>query len=1130
MKVTAIEEFREIESMKLDELVGSIQTFELSMKDRTEKKNKSIAFVSNTDEESESDKEADEDISEALVLLGKQFNKILRRTRPRTNVKHIQPDISKQENMSRKPRTEDRNIQGRGVQRHECEGYGHIKAECPTYLKKQKKCLNVISWSDEESESDNEATKSVNAMTGKCESDSDSDEDVSYNKHAATYKELCIKSGELCKTNEEQRKTIAQLEKEKQVHLSTIANLENEASMIKSQFESMDKQLRLLNNGTDRKHGQMFPHPAPHQRRSRSCQHHGPHQRPPRYESWRCYYCGKYGLIKAQCYKLHGYRYKGRQVSPPPKKAEKKKFWKTKSNVEIKALIAHTSFKVSSKEDWYFDSGCSRHMTGEKKYLNEINPYTISFVTFGDGAKGEIKGIGNLINKGLPKLNDVLLVKGLTPNLISISQLCDQGLKVNFTKNECLITNDKNTVIMKGARSKDNCYLWIPQETAHTSITNLLSKEDEVRLWHQKLGHLHLKGMKRIIAEDAIRGIPKLSIEEGSICGECQVEAIWDCDSFKCPGPDGINIGLFTDFWDLTKIDLLKKNSEFHRHGTPTKGLNSTFIALIPKVDSPQKVADFRPIALVNSVYKILAKVLANRLRRVIGNVVAHSQSAFVKDRQILDGILIANEVVDDAKRNRKDLLMFKVDFEKAYDSVDWGYLEKVMFKMNFPATWCRWIMECVTTATASVLVNGSPTDEFGLERGLRQGNPLSPFLFLLAAEGLNVMMNSLVSRQLSMPYGIGVHNEVLISHLQFADDTLLIGEKSWANVRALKSVLLLFESVSGLKVNFHKSMLFGINVNDSWLHEAVVVMRCNYGRLPFLYLGLPIGGDSRKLRFWDPVVSRIRKRLSGWKCKNLSFGGRLILLKFVMSSVPVYFLSFFKAPSGIISSLESMFSHFFWGGCEENRKTSWIKWDSICLNKANGGLGVRRLKEFNFSLLGKWVWRCLEEKDSLWCKVLQAKYGQEGGRLRFGEGVGSHWWRSMNDVRVGAGLGDAQWLLDNITRKVGDGCETRFWTDPWLSDCSLQRSFGRLFDLTVDKNVSVADMFAAGWDLGGEAWKWRRRLYAWEEELVVEGVGRLANVVLQVGARDIWVHLAKGCSLEGDDLYLAVILEQTSY
>jgi len=106
-------------------------------------------------------------------------------------------------------------------------------------------------------------------------------------------------------------------------------------------------------------------------------------------------------------------------------------------------------------------------------------------------------------------------------------------------------------------------------------------------------------------------------------------------------------------------------------------------------------VADFRPIALVSSVYKILSKVLANRLRMVVGNVVSASQSAFIKGRQILDGILIANELVDDAKCNNKELLLFKVDFEKAYDSVDWRYLDEVMVKMNFPRLWCSWIMEC---------------------------------------------------------------------------------------------------------------------------------------------------------------------------------------------------------------------------------------------------------------------------------------------------------------------------------------------------------------------------------------------------------------------------------------------------
>jgi hypothetical protein len=202
---------------------------------------------------------------------------------------------------------------------------------------------------------------------------------------------------------------------------------------------------------------------------------------------------------------------------------------------------------------------------------------------------------------------------------------------------------------------------------------------------------------------------------------EAEVKAaVGDCDSFKSPGPDGINFGFIKDFWAELKGDIMRFISEFHRNGKLTRGLNATFIALIPKVDSPQRLNDFRPISLVGSLYKILAKVLANRLRLVIGSVISESQTAFVKDRQILDGILIANEIVDEAKKSKKELLLFKVDFEKAYDSVDWGYLDAVMGRMDFPPLWRKWMKECVCTATASVLVNGSPTDEFPLERGLR--------------------------------------------------------------------------------------------------------------------------------------------------------------------------------------------------------------------------------------------------------------------------------------------------------------------------------------------------------------------------------------------------------------------------
>ena len=312
--------------------------------------------------------------------------------------------------------------------------------------------------------------------------------------------------------------------------------------------------------------------------------------------------------------------------------------------------------------------------------------------------------------------------------------------------------------------------------------------------------------------------------------------AVWDCDNFKSPGPDGISFGFIKFFWDMLKGDVMRFLVEFHRNGKLAKGINSTFIALIPKVDSPQSMNDFRPISLVGCMYKILAKVLANRLRSIIGSVVSDAQSAFIKGRQILDGILVANEVVDDARSRKKELLLFKVDFEKAYDSIDWNYLEQVMIKMRFPTLWRKWITECVGTATTSVLVNGSPTEEFPLGKGLRQGDPLSPFLFLLETEGFHVLMEAFAVNNLFTGYTVGCHDPVVLSHLQFADDTIILCEKSWANIRATRAILLLFEDLSRLKVNFSKSLLVGININGSWLSEAATVLNCKVGTIPFMY------------------------------------------------------------------------------------------------------------------------------------------------------------------------------------------------------------------------------------------------------------------------------------------------------
>src|ERR1051325_9030882 len=234
-----------------------------------------------------------------------------------------------------------------------------------------------------------------------------------------------------------------------------------------------------------------------------------------KFQRWRCHYCGRFGHIKSFCYRLHGYPNQTPYVKPKNIKVPYTQKWKKRTA----ALIAHTSLRVSAKEDWYFDSGCSKHMTGNRNLLKDVKPHSVSSVTFGDGAKGEIKGIGNSNWSGVPSLNGVLLVKGLAANLISISQLCDMGLTVNFTKSECLVINDEQVVIMKGVRSKDNCYLWESENTTLPSVCPTDKDEEEVKLWQQESDHPHFRGMKRISSIERIRRLSRLHMDKGRICG-----------------------------------------------------------------------------------------------------------------------------------------------------------------------------------------------------------------------------------------------------------------------------------------------------------------------------------------------------------------------------------------------------------------------------------------------------------------------------------------------------------------------------------------------------------------------------------------------------------------------------------
>jgi hypothetical protein len=163
-------------------------------------------------------------------------------------------------------------------------------------------------------------------------------------------------------------------------------------------------------------------------------------------------------------------------------------------------------------------------------------------------------------------------------------------------------------------------------------------------------------------------------------------------------------------------------------------------------------------------------------------------------------------------------------------------------------------------------------------------------------------------------------------------------------------------------------------------------------------------------------------------------------------------------------------------------------------------------MREFNVSLLGKWCWRLLVDKGSMWYRVLIVRYGEEDGRLAVGGRSVSSWWKEVASIRDGLGEVGEGWFRDNVERKVGDGVDTAFWLDPWVGGVPLSVRFGRLFNLAVNKSISVADMCELGWDEGGEAWQWRRRLWAWEEELLGECRILLSDISLQHNSTDRWV------------------------
>jgi hypothetical protein len=469
-------------------------------------------------------------------------------------------------------------------------------------------------------------------------------------------------------------------------------------------------------------------------------------------------------------------------------------------------------------------------------------------------------------------------------------------------------------------------------------------------------------------------------------------EVIKGMDRDKAPGPDGFSMAFFQDCWEVIKGDFMAVFEEFHARGKFVKSINSTFISLIPKVQGAKEVKDFRPISLVGGVYKIISKVLANRMRKVMDKIISKPQNAFVKGRQILDSVLIANECLDSRIKSEEPGVLCKLDMEKAYDHVDWSFLLYLLRRCGFGEKWCSWIQHCISSVRFSVLINGVPSGFFGCSRGVRQGDPLSPFLFVLVMEAFSRMLGAFTERGLISGFSVGSSGQdrVNVYHLLFADDTLVFCGANTSQIRHLGALLVCFEAVAGLKVNLSKSILIPVGHVEN-VGQLAGLLGCGFGEVPLKYLGLPLGASFKLKSMWVGLEDMMLRRLAPWKRLYLSKGGRVTLIKSTLSNMPTYMLSLFPIPIAVAKRLEKIQRDFLWGGMNDDFKYHLVEWDKVCTPIDEGGLGIRNIRRFNQALLGKWLWRFAHEEGAWWRSVLVAKYGSDWGGWRSGVISGSH-------------------------------------------------------------------------------------------------------------------------------------------
>jgi hypothetical protein len=495
-------------------------------------------------------------------------------------------------------------------------------------------------------------------------------------------------------------------------------------------------------------------------------------------------------------------------------------------------------------------------------------------------------------------------------------------------------------------------------------------------------------------------------------------------------GPDGLNAKFYQTYWDTIGEDITQTALSILNNGGSPETLNNTYICLIPKNKNPTTPADFRPIALCNVILKIITKTIANRIKNILPEVISPQQSAFLPGRQITDNTLLAFETFHHLKHNRnkkKGFVGIKLDMAKAYDRLEWNFIENTLTTMGFPSRLVQTIMYCVNTVSFSILVNGQPSPSFKPQRGIRQGDPLSPYLFILCADVFSGLITK--SQNLSLINGIVIaHDAPKISHLFFADDSIIFCKASKDEAIQLKAIFDEYQRISGQMINMTKSeMTFSPLIHNNIKNDFQNVLHFTITNNIAKYLGMPTQIGQSKQAGFNFILDKLKSKLKGWKERFLSSAGRGILISVVIQALPTYIMSCFLLPKAMCEKIEQAICKFWWGSTDNQQKIHWKAKREIFKSKLAGGLGFRDMHLFNKAMLAKQVWRLQTDPNSLLGLSLKAKYYPNTDILHAQQGrYSSYAWQSIYQS------------ISTIKRgscwKVGNGNSINIWEDNWVA------------------------------------------------------------------------------------------------